>query len=160
VIGVPDTLRVRIWRNAELNTEVQVRPDGTITLPLVGDIAAAKRTPTELKQEIARRLSTFMKSDATTITVEVVQINSYRITVSGNVNQPGVLQASRFITVGEAIALAGGPSQFASAEDTEIVRTRDDGNVVRIPIRYDQIQKGQALNQDIVLLTGDIVYVP
>lgn len=160
VIGVPDTLRVRIWRNPELNTEVQVRPDGTITLPLIGDVAAANRRPTELKQEITDRLKAFIRSDETTVTIEVIQINSYRVTVTGNVSRPGVLQSARFLTVGEAITLAGGPNQFADADETVIVRQRDNGQVVRIPIRYDLVMQGKALEQDIVLLRGDLVYVP
>ncbi|MDX2051554.1 MAG: polysaccharide biosynthesis/export family protein [Polyangiaceae bacterium] len=160
VIAVPDQLRVRVWANQELNAELQVRPDGLITLPLIGDVRAAGMTPTQLKNEITKRLSAFIKADATTVTIEVAQIRSYRIVVSGNVNRPGVVDESRFLTVGEAIALAGGPSRFASPEDTEVIRTRANGSVVRIPVRYDLIMKGHALEQDLVLLRGDLIYVP
>ena len=153
-------LRIRVWGHGELDTEIQVRPDGTITLPLIGDVSAAERTPTELRAEIVRRLRAYIRSDYSQVTVAVVQIQSYRVTVSGNVNQPGVLRTSHYLTVGEAIALAGGPSAFAVPEETVIVRTRPGGNVDRIPIRYDLIMQGLALEQDIVLLRGDLVYVP
>src|SRR6187551_2603542 len=63
VVGVADSLRIRVWRYSELNTEIQVRPDGTITLPLIGDVAAAQHTPSELKKEIAERLAAFIKTD-------------------------------------------------------------------------------------------------
>lgn len=160
VIGVPDSLRVRVWRNADLNTEVQVRPDGTITLPLVGDVPAARRTPSQLRRDIARRLAAFIRADETMVSVEVLQINSYAVTVTGNVVRPGVLHASRYITVGEAIALAGGPNPYADADEALIVRTRSSGRVVHIPVRYDLIMQGKAHEQDIMLLRGDMIHVP
>jgi polysaccharide export outer membrane protein len=160
VIGVPDMLRIRVWRHSDLDTQVQVRADGSITMPLIGDVPAAGRTPTQVKMELSKRLANYIKSTETELTVEVVEIRSYRVTVSGNVDKPGVLQTPRYLTVGEAIALSGGPNRFADPERVEIVRTRGDGNVVRIPIRYDQLMKGLALEQDIVLLRDDLVYMP
>ncbi|HVJ20982.1 MAG TPA: polysaccharide biosynthesis/export family protein [Polyangiaceae bacterium] len=160
VIGVADTLRVRIWRYAELNTDVQVRPDGTITMPLVGDIAAAQHTPSELKREITDRLTAFIKTDESMVAVEVATINSYTVTVTGNVTRPGVMQSSRYLSVGEAITLAGGPNPFANPDQAMIVRTRKSGRVVHIPIRYDLIMQGKAREQDIMLLRGDLVHVP
>lgn len=160
VIGVPDLLRIRVWRNSDLDTQVQVRADGSITLPLIGDVRAAGRTPTQMKLEITTRLSNYIKAAETSVTVEVVEIQSYRVTVSGNVDHPGVLQTPRYLTVGEAIALAGGPNRFADSSQVEIVRTRSDGKVVRIPIRYDLLMKGLALEQDIVLLRDDLVFMP
>jgi len=160
VIGVPDRLQVEGWRNPELSTTVQVRPDGTITLPLVGDVAAADKTPSQLKDTVLQRLKEYVKVDDNQVTVTVAAIESYRVTVTGNVGNPGVQQAPRFLTVGEAIALAGGPNRFATPEETELVRTRSDGTVVRIPIRYDLIMAGRAPEQDLVLLRGDLVFVP
>jgi polysaccharide export outer membrane protein len=160
VIGVADSLRVRVWRYAELNTEVQVRPDGTITLPLVGDVAAAQHTPSELKREITNRLVAFIKTDESMVAVEVAQINSYTVTVTGNVTRPGIMESSRYLSVGEAITLAGGPNPFANADQAMIIRTRKSGKVVHIPIRYDLIMQGKARDQDIMLLRGDLVHVP
>lgn len=160
VIGVPDLLRIRVWRNSDLDTQAQVRADGTITMPLIGDVRAAGRTPTQMRAEITTRLGNYIKAAETSVTVEVVEIQSYRVTVSGNVDHPGVLQTPRYLTVGEAVALAGGPNRFADSSRVEIVRTRSDGKVVRIPIRYDLLMKGMALEQDIVLLRDDLVFMP
>jgi polysaccharide export outer membrane protein len=113
-----------------------------------------------MKKVIAQRLATYVKIDESAVSVEVSQINSYRVTVNGNIASPGVLQAARYLTVGEAISLAGGPNQYSSPSEAVIVRTRPNGRVDRIPIRYDLLIEGRALEQDIVLLSGDLVYVP
>ncbi len=160
VLGIPDVVRIRVWGHNDLNTEAQIRPDGTVTLPLAGDVSAVGKTPTELREEIAARLSAFVKLTEHSVTVEVAKINSYRVTVTGNVEKPGVIDVPRYLTVSEAITLAGGPNRFADSEDTVIVRTREDGSTTRIPIRYDLLEEGVALEQDIVLLSGDLVYVP
>lgn len=160
VLGIPDVVRIRVWGHNDLNTEAQIRPDGTVTLPLAGDVSAVGKTPTQLRDEIAGRLSAFVKLTEHSVTVEVAKINSYRVTVTGNVEKPGVIDVPRYLTVSEAITLAGGPNRFADPEDTVIVRTRGDGATVRIPIRYDLLEEGAALEQDIVLLRGDLVYVP
>ncbi len=88
VIGVSDVVRVTVWKDPNLSTEGAVRPDGTITLPLVGEIVAAGRTAAELQAQVTERLSTFAK-DAV-VTVAVVAVNSYRFTVAGNVEHPGM----------------------------------------------------------------------
>ena len=80
--------------------------------------------------------------------------------VSGNVQSPGVFEAQRFITVSEAIVMAGGPSRFASPNDTILIRTDAHGHVRRIPIQYEEIEAGRHPEQDLVLLTGDRLYMP
>lgn len=161
VLDVPDQIRVTVWGQERLNTVATIRPDGTFTMPLVGDVPAAGKTPSQLKAILMERLSQFVKlSDSSSLTVEVLQIGSYRITVSGRVTNPGLLTPNHFITVSEAITLAGGPNRFADPDSVEVVRTRENGKVVRIPVRYDLLERGEALEQDIVLLRGDIVYMP
>ena len=160
VIGVGDTLRIRIWKNPELNTDIQVRPDGTITMSLIGDVHAADLTPTQLKHEIKKKMSVFIKDEAAVVTVAVTDVRSYRVTVSGNVAQPGVLSAERYLTVLEAIALAGGPNRFASPAETKVIRVGSDGKVRHIPIRYDLLAEGEHLEMNLVLLRGDQVFVP
>jgi polysaccharide biosynthesis/export protein len=157
VVGVADTLAVTVWRDAELSTEATVRPDGTITMPLIGDVKAAGKTPAQLTSEIRDRVGRFVK-DAI-VTVAVTEVNSYRWTVSGNVGHPGVFTSRYFVTISEAIALAGGPNRYA--EDQLIVMRRDpSGKQRRIPIDYDDILEGDAPQQDIVVLAGDSIYVP
>ncbi len=161
VLDVPDEVRINVWGHDELNTRASLRPDGTLTMPLVGDIPAAGKTPSQLKAIVSERLREFVKlPDNHSITVEVVTIGSYRITVSGEVERPSVLSPTHYLTVSEAITQVGGPTRFADSSSVEVVRTRPTGKVVRIPIRYDHLEKGESLEQDIVLLRGDLVYVP
>jgi polysaccharide biosynthesis/export protein len=157
VIGVADVVRVSVWKDESLSTEAIVRPDGTITMPVVGELRAAGRTASQLQQDAAQRLATIIK-DAV-VTVSVVEINSYRFTVAGNVEHPGLFTSRYYVTVSEALALAGGPNRYASTDDVVIVRSTPSGGK-RIPIDYDAILSGKHPEQDIVILAGDAVRVP
>jgi polysaccharide export outer membrane protein len=153
VIGASDHLRITVWKDPNLSTETSVRPDGSITLPLVGEIVAAGRTAAELQTQVADRLSVVAK-DAV-VTVAIVEVNSYRFTVAGNVEHPGLFASKYYVTVSEAIALSGGPNRYASTGNVVIVR-----GTLRIPIDYDAIQSGKSPEQDIVVLAGDSIRVP
>ena len=155
-----DVLAIRVWHNTDLATDTTVSPDGGITLPLIDRVEAAGKTPSQLRQSITQALARYVKDQGAVVTVAVTRINSYRITVSGNVAHPGVMEGQRYLTVSEAIALAGGPNRFAAPNDTVIIRTGPDGKVRRIPIQYEEIEAGRRLEQDLVLLRGDRVYVP
>jgi polysaccharide export outer membrane protein len=157
VIGVADVVRVSVWKDESLSTEAIVRPDGTITMPVVGELRAAGRTASQLQQDAAQRLTTIVK-DAV-VTVSVVEINSYRFTVAGNVEHPGLFTSRYYVTVSEAMALAGGPNRYASTDQVVIVRSTVSGGQ-RIPINYDAILSGKNPEQDIVILAGDAVRVP
>jgi len=157
VIGVADVVRVGVWKDESLSADAIVRPDGTITMPLVGELRAAGRTAAELQQDATQRLATLVK-DAS-VTVSVVEINSYRFTVAGNVEHPGLFSARYYLTVSEALALAGGPNRYADTDEIVIVR-QQNGSLVRIPINYDDILSGRSPEQDIVILAGDSVRVP
>jgi polysaccharide biosynthesis/export protein len=157
VIGVADVVRVGVWKDESLSADAIVRPDGTITMPLVGEMLAAGRTAAELQQDATRRLASLVK-DAS-VTVSVVEVNSYRFTVAGNVEHPGLFSARYYLTVSEALALAGGPNRYAETDEVVIVRWVN-GKLVRIPINYDDILSGRSPEQDIVILAGDSVRVP
>jgi polysaccharide export outer membrane protein len=160
-IGVSDGLQITVWKNPDLSTNAVVRPDGTITMPLIGDIKAAGRTPSELRAEVTTRMGQFIKDDAAVVTVAVTSFQSYRFTVSGNVEHAGVFNSVHYVTVGEAIALAGGPSKFADKAGVVIIRRdRKTGQFRRIPINYNDIQNGRRPEMNVVLLPGDTVYVP
>jgi len=159
VIGPSDVLRITVWRNPDLSGEAVVRPDGTITVPLVGDLHAAGRTPAEIRAELTQRLATYIKDDSAVVTVAVTAINSYRITVSGNVEHPGTFNASHYITVSEAMALAGGPNRFSEPEDAVVIRT-DQRGTRRVPVNYPAMLAGVHPEQNVVLLPGDVLYVP
>jgi len=160
-IGVSDGLRITVWKNPDLSTDAVVRPDGTITMPLVGDIKAAGRTPSQLRAEITERMGQFIKDDSAVVTVAVTAFNSYRFTVSGNVENPGVFTSVHYVTVAEAIALAGGPNKFATNSGVVIVRRdRQTGKFRRIPVNYNDVRSGKRPEANLVLLPGDTVYVP
>jgi polysaccharide biosynthesis/export protein len=160
VLGPSDVLRVNVWKNVDLSGDVTVRPDGTIVLPLIGEVRAAGRTAAEVRADVAKRLEAFIKEDANNVTVSVSAINSYRFIVNGHVERIGAYTSTHYVTVSEAIALAGGPNRFADSEQTVIIR--DDGakGKKRIPVNYPAILKGKNPEQDLPILAGDIVYVP
>ena len=160
ILGPSDVLHITVWHNPDLSGDSIVRPDGTITMPLVGDLRAAGRTPGQLRAEITQRLGTFIKDEAAIVTVSVAAINSYRFIVGGNVEHPGTYNANHFVTVSEAMTLAGGPNRFSTPEETVIIRTSADKGTRRIPIDYPSILNGTRPEADLPLLAGDTVYVP
>jgi polysaccharide biosynthesis/export protein len=161
VIGPSDELQITVWRKPELSTAATVRPDGTITMPLIGDVVANGKTPSQLKQEIQRRLAEFIKLDpSTTIAIAISNVNSYRFTVSGEVGQPGIHSSKVYVTVAEAIALAGGFTRFASRDDIVLMRRNQAGVIRRIPIVYSLIANGEYPEMNLVVMSGDSIFVP
>ncbi len=159
VIGIGDGLRITVWKNPELGADGHVRPDGTITMPLIGDLQAVSRTPSQLKADITRRLAAYVRDEGATVTVAVVEVISYRFTVSGNVAHPGMFTSKFYVTVADAVALAGGPTRFASPEKTVIIRT-DKAGTRRIPVNLTEIDSGEHPQQNLVIISGDTVLVP
>lgn len=159
LVGPGDQLRVNVWRDEELSGEFRVRPDGTFTLPLMGDFKASGRTTTQLQQEIAQRLGKFVRPEQAKVTVAVLAVNSYRFAVAGNVEKPGVYTMPYYVTVLEAVAMAGGPNRFAAPGRSKILRTYGAGTR-QIPINYETLKSGDRPEQNIVVLTGDTIVVP
>ncbi len=162
VLGIGDHLAINVWENPNLSTEVVIRPDGTITMPLIGDIKAVGETPSSLKATIKARLADFVKLNAgSEITVAVRSANSYRVTVSGEVNHPGVFNADHYITISEAIAQAGGFTRFAQRNNMTLQR-RDPktGRIRAIPLAYDFLVDGQHPEMNLTMIAGDSLYVP
>ncbi len=161
VLGISDELEVNVWKNPDLSAKMVIRPDGTVTMPLIGDMRAAGKTPSQLKSEIEKRIQDFVKLEGTAVTVSVTAINSYRFTVSGEVVRPGVFQATHYTTVAEAIALAGGFTRFAKRNEI-VIQRRDPktGQVRQIPIAYGLIANGEQPEMNLVLLAGDSLHIP
>jgi polysaccharide export outer membrane protein len=157
VIGASDVVTITVWKDPALSTDAVVRPDGTITMPVVGELRAAGRTIADLQQEAQKRVATLV-NDAV-VTVSVSEVNSYRFTVAGNVEHPGLFTSRYYLTVSEAIALAGGPNRYAATHDVVVVRPTQTG-LERIGVDYDHILAGKNPEQDIVLRAGDAVRVP
>jgi polysaccharide export outer membrane protein len=159
VIGVADHLDIKIWKNPDLSTGVIVRPDGTITLPLLGDLRAAGKTPSQLKGDIAKALTTYIRDEGAVVTIAVTGINSYSFTVSGNVEHAGVFSSQKYVTVLDAIQLAGGLNRYAG-NLVKLFRRDADGKLRVIPIDYEAIQEGRQPDANLALLAGDQLFVP
>ena len=160
VIGVADVLSILVWKYPDLSRDVTVRPDGTITLPLIGDLTANGRTPSQLKAEVVAQLAKYVRDESAVVTVAVTTVNSYGFTVSGAVERPGVFSSNKYVTVLEAIQLAGGPNRFANPRATQIMRRDKAGTLHIIPIDYQAVLDGSRPEANLALLAGDQVYVP
>jgi len=157
-VGAGDVLRVSVWGNQQLSGSATVRPDGQITLQLVGEVEAAGRTPEEFQEEIEGRLTRYIKVEPN-VTVTVAQINSYRIYVVGRVNQPGEFTPDAPVRILQALALARGTTDYADRNEIVVMR-RDSNGTRRIPFVYDAAVKCGRTEMDIELITGDTVVVP
>src|SRR5512139_978973 len=113
-LGVADVIEINVWEQKDLSTEATVRPDGTITMPLIGDLKAGGETPSSLQQHIKKRLGEFIKlSTGTEVTVAVKAWHSYKFRIAGEVQREGVYTADNYVTVADALAMAGGVTRFA-----------------------------------------------
>ena len=156
-IGPGDTLEIFVWRNPELTRKVPVRPDGRISMPLLGEIVVEGMTAEQLQELLRSRLAEFIQ--APNVSVSVSDIRSQVIYVLGRVGKPGPLQLTRPVTVLQALAMAGGLAEFADKDGITILRTVG-GRQIRIPYRYDDVVKGKGAGADIVLQAGDVIFVP
>jgi polysaccharide export outer membrane protein len=155
IIGVSDVVRINVYHTNELSGEGVVRPDGVITMPLVGDLMVAGKTPTQVREDMRRRLTEYVKAD-TKISVTVSGFNSYRFIVSGNVNHPGALAQRWYVTVSEALAMAGGPSKFAG-DQIVVIRLDANGKPHKIPVSYKALVSGMHPEQDVCVVAGDTI---
>jgi polysaccharide export outer membrane protein len=151
-IGPGDKLRIEVYKDQQLSQSVQVRPDGKITLPLVGDIEATGKTPIELRDQIAKTLKEYITTP--TVTVIVVEAVASKVFVMGEVSKPGPVELHGPMNVLEALAMAGGFKEFANTKNVQVVRK--DGQ--RIHFNYKEVLNGDA--RPIVLRSGDMVIVP
>jgi polysaccharide biosynthesis/export protein len=159
IIGVGDALAISVYRNPEMSGNALVRPDGIITLPLIGDLAVAGKTPSQVRDEMRKKVAAYVKDDTAVITVAVTGANSYRFVVAGNVGHAGSFTQRYYVTVSEAIAMAGGPNRFAG-DEIVILRPDPSGRVREIPVNYADITSGRYPEQDIAIVSGDTVFVP
>lgn len=163
VLGPEDVLDIAVWRSEDLTQKgVVVRPDGNISMPLIGEITASGRTAKELAAHIAERLKEYKEKPA--VHVKVKEVNSYYVYVLGDVAKPGKYQVKSHATVLQAIAMAGGFTPYAAKNNIQVRRTvvGQDGRSkeFKIPARYDDLLSGDKEIKDFVLKTGDMVVVP
>jgi polysaccharide export outer membrane protein len=157
VIGPEDMLQISVWKNDSLSRQLPVRPDGKISMPLLHDIQAAGLTPMQLRDKITAGLQEYMPSPEVSVTV--LEVRSYRVSVLGEVQKPGVLQLKAPTTVLEAIALAGGFRDFASPSKIVIFRKNGRGQTERLRFNYNRAV-GAAGEDNVTLRSGDVVVVP
>jgi polysaccharide export outer membrane protein len=154
IIGPEDVLSIHVWREESLTKTVPVRMDGKISLPLIDDIQAAGMTPLQLKGELSRKLKEYI--DDPTVTVTVLEANSFKVYVAGEVKQPGVHILRSETTLVKLIVRVGGFTPFANQRKIIII-TRENDVEKRITANYNKIIDGDA--PDVVIRRGDTVIV-
>jgi polysaccharide biosynthesis/export protein len=162
LLGPEDLVEVNVWRNQDLSRTAVVRPDGMISLPLIGDVQASGFTAAQVGEKISKRLAEFKENPS--VSVSVKEINSYVIYVVGEVVRPGKFPLKSYATVLQGVSLAGGFTQYASKNKMAVMRSLLNGEgverQVRIPVRYDDLIMGKGEVGNFRLLSGDTVVVP
>lgn len=160
-IGVEDTVQINVWKNAELSVSVPVRPDGKISMPLIGDVHAAGLAPEVVAQNIHKKLSAFVRNPNVTVMVTGLQSHTYlsRLRITGAVIAPRSITYRPGMTVLDAILEAGGVNDFASPNYTKLYR-KINGKIHVIDIELDDILKSGELETNFDLRPGDIITVP
>jgi polysaccharide export outer membrane protein len=153
VIGAEDILFIRVWREQDFTSTYPVRPDGKITLPLIGDVQAAGLTPERLGDQLKQALSDYI--NAPDVTVSLQQVNSKKFFITGEVNRPGEYPLVTPTRIFDALSNAGGFRDFANKKKIIIIRGAE-----RIKFNYQDILKGKNLDQNIFLESGDTIVVP
>jgi len=152
-----DILEVSVWKEEEMLRQVLIRPDGGMSYPLVGDIHVADKTIIEISALITERLKKYIPDPV--VTVSTQQLNGHKVYVIGKVTRPGEFVANRYMDIVQALSVAGGMTPYAAANKIKVLR-RENGNLISIPFRYGDIEKGENLEQNIILQSGDVVLVP
>ena len=161
LIGVDDQIQVNVWKNPDLSVSVPVRPDGKISVPLVGEVMAGGRTPEMVAADVASKLSNYVRDPQ--VAVILVELRSHeflsRVRVSGAVQSPASFRFRQGMTVLDLILEAGGLNEFASGNAAKIYRETDKG-VVAIPVKVADILKSGKMETNYAVEPGDILTVP
>jgi polysaccharide biosynthesis/export protein len=156
-IGVSDVVAIKVWKDTDLSSTVPVRPDGKISLPLIGDLEAAGKTTGELHDLVVARLKPYVPDPDVTVIVE--QINSQKYFVIGQVAHPGSYPLTAPTTVVEALAAAGGFVDWAKTGNIMVVRHTADNQTQRIRFNYKQWLKKKSSESALQLNNGDVIVV-
>jgi polysaccharide biosynthesis/export protein len=153
-----DVLSISVWKEPELQgNAVLVRPDGTFSFPLVGQVDARQKSVAELQQTLMDRLKKYISDPV--VSVSVQEIKGNKIYVIGQVNKPGDFIVNPRVDVMQALSMAGGTTAFASLGNIIILR-RSGNNQTALPFHYPDVVRGKDLQQNIELQSGDVVVVP
>lgn len=162
-LGAEDVIDVVVFRNTDLTrADVVIRPDGKVSLPLIGDVRAEGLTADQLAKNITELYKEYKNNPA--VSVSVKAINSYNIFVLGEVRSPGKFPLKSYATVLQAITLAGGFTEFAAENAMQVVRhtVTEDGKSqeIRIPVNYDSLLSEDGAEYNFILRPGDTIVVP
>lgn len=155
-LGVDDVVEVAVWKDPALSATVPVRPDGKISLPMVGDLLVVDRTPRDVEQEVQGKLKGFLADPI--VSVMVKEVKAGRFFVLGEVIHPGSYPLTHHLTILQALALAGGPTEYARRGRMMLIRMSREGRAERFQVNYDAVVRGKA--DAIRLLAGDTLYIP
>ena len=160
-IGVDDVVQVAVWRNPELGINVPVRPDGKISVPLVGDVEAGGRTPTEVSADIQDKLAAYVRDPQVAVILTDLRSHEYlsRVRVTGAVRQPVSIPYRQGMTVLDAVLAAGGITEFAAPDRSDLHRRADDGTRT-YEVRLDRILSRGDLSTNYPVSPGDVITVP
>ena len=162
LLGPEDVLEVTVWRNQDLSRTVVVRPDGKISLPLIGDVQASGLNSSQVAAKIAARLTEFKENP--NVSVSLKEVNSYFIYVLGEVLKPGKYPLKSYATVLQGVSMAGGFTPFASKNRMQVIRTQMNEagkeNQIRIPVPYNELVSGKGEIENFILKSGDTIVVP
>ncbi len=157
IIGSEDILYIHIWKEEHLSRTVPVRRDGIISLPLVDEIKAEGLTPLQLKEILAQRFKEFIGNP--NITVMVMEANSFKVYLSGQIRNPGVYRLRSETSLLQIISMAGGFTDWANQKKILIIR-KEGGKEKRITVNYKKIVKGEDPGSNVILKAGDTILVP
>ena|ERR1017187_2060488 len=158
IIGAEDVLTVFVWKEPDMTKTVPVRPDGMISLPLVGEIRASGYTPVQLQEVLAESMKKLISDPQVTVVVE--KIGSLNFNIVGEVGHPGYFPLTRRMTVLDAIAMAGGFKDFAKTKKIYVLRSAANGTQERLPFNYKDVIAGKNPQQNIELQPRDTIVVP
>jgi len=159
IVGEQDVITIAVWGQEQLTVSVPVRPDGRISMPLVGELVAAGRSPEQIKQTIEEILPQYFTTKQTA-SVIVTEINSKKVYILGQVQASGVFDMRSSLSVLQALAMAGGLTEFADRNGITVIRHLADGSEQRIEFDYKKAVEGKKGPGDFFLEAGDIVVVP
>jgi len=160
LVGPGDGLQIFVWDHPDLSTTVQVRPDGRISTPLVEDLTAAGRSPTQLARDVEAVLSDYVRSPVVTVIVQgFVGEAEQQIRVVGQAVSPQALQYRRGMTVLDVIIQVGGLSEFAAGNRATVVR-QANGDPVEIRVRLNDLVNDGDMSQNVAMLPGDVLVIP
>ena len=162
LIGVDDIVQVSVWRNPELGITVPVRPDGKISVPLVGDVAAGGRTPVDVAMDIQDKLGAYVRDPQVAVILTELRSHEYlsRVRVTGAVRQPISIPYRQGMTVLDAVLAAGGLTDFAAPDRSDLYRRGEDGGTTSFPVRLDRILNKGDLSTNYKVAPGDVIIIP